>query len=177
MPEIVSHTTPPQPHACSAARTVFCISIAMVIGPTPPGLGVILPATACTSAKSTSPTNREPPLATGSLMRFTPTSTTTAPPPPPGLTQARLHEPRKPHRRYQNVRSPAVAGKVARGGMANRHRGIGVLFLLAEQRPQRLADNISTPQHHHSRTGNGNPRAHQQLPNPRRRAGHKARRV
>jgi hypothetical protein len=31
-------------NAISAARTVFCISMAMVMGPTPPGLGVILPA-------------------------------------------------------------------------------------------------------------------------------------
>src|ERR1051326_2267464 len=68
--------------AISAARTVFCISIAIVIGPTPPGLGVMLPAIGWTPAKSTSPTKREPLFAVASLTRFTPTSTTTA----PGLT-------------------------------------------------------------------------------------------
>lgn len=31
--------------AISAARNVFCMSMAMVIGPTPPGTGVIAPAT------------------------------------------------------------------------------------------------------------------------------------
>jgi hypothetical protein len=33
-----------------AARTVFAISMAMVIRPTPPGTGVIAPATAAASA-------------------------------------------------------------------------------------------------------------------------------
>src|SRR5207247_2912385 len=65
--------------ASSAARTVFCISIAIVIGPTPPGFGVIMPATGWTRAKSTSPTSRAPPLASGSRTRLTATSTTTAP--------------------------------------------------------------------------------------------------
>src|SRR5262245_30381234 len=47
-------------HRCSdsfsAAVTVFSRSIAVVIGPTPPGTGVIIPATSLTSSKSTSPT-------------------------------------------------------------------------------------------------------------------------
>jgi|GEM_PF-2729788 len=41
-----------------AARTVLCISIAIVIGPTPPGTGVIREALAETASKSTSPTSR-----------------------------------------------------------------------------------------------------------------------
>ena len=53
--------------------------MAMVIGPTPPGFGVILPATARTASKSTSPTSFEPVFEPGSEIRFTPTSTTTAP--------------------------------------------------------------------------------------------------
>src|SRR5216110_58781 len=40
----------------SAARTVLRMSIAIVIGPTPPGLGVILPAMGSKALKSTSPT-------------------------------------------------------------------------------------------------------------------------
>lgn len=40
--------------------TVFRISIATVIGPTPPGTGVMKPATSLAAAKSTSPTNFEP---------------------------------------------------------------------------------------------------------------------
>jgi hypothetical protein len=42
----------------SAARSVFFISMAMVIGPTPPGTGVINPATSFASLKLTSPTRR-----------------------------------------------------------------------------------------------------------------------
>ena len=51
----------------------------MVIGPTPPGTGVMAPATASASAKSTSPTRREPDLREASAMRLMPTSITQAP--------------------------------------------------------------------------------------------------
>ncbi|MNG20438.1 hypothetical protein D3C84_1046920 [compost metagenome] len=41
----VSHTRhTPIPYAFLAAFSVFCISIVIVIGPTPPGTGVIAPA-------------------------------------------------------------------------------------------------------------------------------------
>lgn len=43
-----------------AERTVFFISMATVIGPTPPGTGVITPATFDASSKFTSPTKRWP---------------------------------------------------------------------------------------------------------------------
>src|SRR2546423_1148065 len=65
--------------AISAARTVFSISIAIVIGPTPPGTGVIFEATSRTDSKSTSPCSRVPVLVPGSLTRLVPTSITTAP--------------------------------------------------------------------------------------------------
>jgi len=42
---------------CRHALIVFDISIAIVIGPTPPGTGVIAPATFETLSKSTSPTS------------------------------------------------------------------------------------------------------------------------
>src|SRR5213075_2762550 len=61
-----------------AARTQFSSSMAIVIGPTPPGTGVIQPATSLTAAKSTSPAR----LPSGS--RLMPTSMTQA----PGLTIA-----------------------------------------------------------------------------------------
>jgi hypothetical protein len=41
---VPNRQVPVQLAAISAARTVFCRSMAMVIGPTPPGLGVIFPA-------------------------------------------------------------------------------------------------------------------------------------
>ena len=62
----------------SAASTVFDISMAIVIGPTPPGTGVIQPATSAAAAKSTSPAS----LPSGK--RLMPTSITQA----PGLTMA-----------------------------------------------------------------------------------------
>src|SRR5690606_13683154 len=61
----------------SAATTVLVSSIAIVIGPTPPGTGVIQPATSLTLSNSTSPTVLPSRL-------LIPTSITTA----PGLTQS-----------------------------------------------------------------------------------------
>ena len=54
----------------------------MVIGPTPPGTGVIAPAMPCASAKATSPTSLDLPPGTAILLM--PTSMTTA----PGLIQS-----------------------------------------------------------------------------------------
>ncbi|MCU1478873.1 MAG: hypothetical protein JWQ64_3566, partial [Subtercola sp.] len=42
-------------YCSSAARSVLLSSMAMVIGPTPPGTGVMRPATSATAPKSTSP--------------------------------------------------------------------------------------------------------------------------
>src|SRR5262245_63467155 len=61
------------PCATRAACSVLCISITIVIGPTPLGTGVIIPATSLTASKSTSPAS----LPSG--RRLMPTSTTTAP--------------------------------------------------------------------------------------------------
>src|SRR5579862_1892703 len=69
----------PDSWASRAAITVLASSIVIVIGPTPPGTGVIAPATSLTLAKSTSPTSL---LST----RVVPTSITTA----PGLTISAL---------------------------------------------------------------------------------------
>src|SRR2546423_7434693 len=65
--------------AISAAHTVFSINIAIVIGPTPPGTGVIFDATSRTPSKSTSPRRRVPDFELASETRFVPTSITTAP--------------------------------------------------------------------------------------------------
>src|SRR5690606_36687408 len=62
-----------------AARSVFCSNIVIVIGPTPPGTGVIASATSAASSKCTSPTSRYPRFALGSSTRLMPTSMTTAP--------------------------------------------------------------------------------------------------
>src|SRR5690606_23476621 len=68
-----------RPFACLQLSTVFHSSIVIVIGPTPPGTGVICDALRLTASKSTSPTRRKPLLRLGSSTRFTPTSMTTAP--------------------------------------------------------------------------------------------------
>eukprot|EP00951_Prasinocladus_malaysianus_P046853 scaffold648002_cov39-Prasinocladus_malaysianus.AAC.1 len=49
-----------QPRAFLAPCTALDMSMAMVIGPTPPGTGVICEATALASAKFTSPTSLYP---------------------------------------------------------------------------------------------------------------------
>src|SRR5690606_34918794 len=75
------------PAARKAARKALAMSMAMVIGPTPPGTGVIAPATLSTEEKSTSPTSRVlPSPLSGATTRLMPTSTTVA----PGLTQSPL---------------------------------------------------------------------------------------
>ena len=53
--------------------------MAIVIGPTPPGTGVMSDATWRTPSKSTSPTSRVPLAVCSSGIRFIPTSITTAP--------------------------------------------------------------------------------------------------
>ena len=65
--------------AASANLSVFFNKEAMVMGPTPPGTGVIFEATREALSKSTSPTKRRPDFRDASGMKFVPTSTTTAP--------------------------------------------------------------------------------------------------
>ena len=67
------------PTECRARLTVFFISIAIVIGPTPPGTGVMADATVLTASKSTSPTMRYPRFLVASGRSLMPTSITTAP--------------------------------------------------------------------------------------------------
>src|SRR4029077_3834043 len=62
-----------------AALTVFAINMAIVIGPTPPGTGVIAAVFGATSSKATSPPSRQPRGAAASSTRLMPTSITTTP--------------------------------------------------------------------------------------------------
>ena len=61
------------------AWRVFSIKDAMVMGPTPPGTGVIQLHLGATLSKSTSPVRRLPDFFVASAMRLMPTSITTAP--------------------------------------------------------------------------------------------------
>src|SRR3546814_18625921 len=65
------------PSRKQAAVKVFCSRQAMVIGPTPPGTGVITPAVSPAEAKCTSPTHLVLPSSFGT--RLIPTSNTAAP--------------------------------------------------------------------------------------------------
>mmetsp|Transcript_44982 Transcript_44982/g.97711 ORF Transcript_44982/g.97711 Transcript_44982/m.97711 type:complete len:200 (+) Transcript_44982:163-762(+) len=71
---------------CLARPMVFLSSMAMVIGPTPPGTGVIFDATARASLKATSPTSLWPSFLVESSTALIPTSMTTQ----PGLSQSPL---------------------------------------------------------------------------------------
>mmetsp|Transcript_11284 Transcript_11284/g.30262 ORF Transcript_11284/g.30262 Transcript_11284/m.30262 type:complete len:260 (-) Transcript_11284:765-1544(-) len=64
---------------CRAKLSVFFKSMAIVIGPTPPGTGVMCAATPCASAKFTSPTKRWPNFLVASSTALMPTSMTTQP--------------------------------------------------------------------------------------------------
>ena len=59
-----------------AALTVLCIKQAIVIGPTPPGTGVILSTISKTLLKLTSPTNFDSLLLVIDLVNFNPVSYT-----------------------------------------------------------------------------------------------------
>jgi len=74
------------------ALTVFLMSMATVMGPTPPGTGVIMEAIGETDGKSTSPTSRWPDFLAGSATRLIPTSITTA----PGFTKSAVTNPGRP---------------------------------------------------------------------------------
>ena len=95
-----------------AAQSVLRSSIAMVIGPTPPGTGVIAPATSATASKSTSPTSP-------SSSRLVPTSITAA----PGLTKSPA--PARAARRRPPGRPPARTpprGRASASGRWSRWR-------------------------------------------------------
>src|SRR6516225_6728026 len=73
-----------RPRRRQAARNVLSNRQAIVIGPTPPGTGVIAPATLLADEKSTSPITRARPSGLGAGLM--PTSMTVA----PGLIQSPL---------------------------------------------------------------------------------------
>mmetsp|Transcript_105162 Transcript_105162/g.282587 ORF Transcript_105162/g.282587 Transcript_105162/m.282587 type:complete len:270 (+) Transcript_105162:230-1039(+) len=68
-----------RPTLCRARFSVFFSSMAIVIGPTPPGTGVIHEAMPWAAAKSTSPTRRCPSFFEASSTALMPTSMTTQP--------------------------------------------------------------------------------------------------
>ena len=127
------------PPPCGAPpATVFSISMAMVIGPTPPGTGVMSAARSRAAANSTSPTSLP------SAMRLVPTSMTTA----PGLIQAPRIELRAADRRDQHVGARRPRPRRSRGArVADGHRRVA----LEQQEGDRLADQVAAADHHGAR--------------------------
>jgi hypothetical protein len=115
-------------NAISADWIVFTSSVVTVIGPTPPGMGVILEARRETLSKSQSPTSRRQ----GS--RFIPTSMTKAPVLTIGPT-IKLGQPAAATR----MSSRMVNCARSRACMADRCRGVA----LHEHECHRLADDVA----------------------------------
>ena len=90
-------------------------------GPTPPGTGVIAPATCTASAKATSPTIFVLPSPfSGAGTRLTPTSITNA----PGLIQSPLHHLSPADGGDKNIGAARYGGEFARPGMSHGDRRI-----------------------------------------------------
>ena len=118
----------PRRAACAcAASSVLRSSIAIVIGPTPRGTGVISAARSEAASKSTSPTSP-------SSTRLMPTSITVA----PSLTQSPWTMRGRPTAAIEHVGAPADAGQVARARVADGHRRVARQQHLRD----RLADEV-----------------------------------
>ena len=100
-----------RPRSRAAPSTQFRSSMAMVIGPTPPGTGVRCEAVAAQLAKSTSPTSRYPRFFEASSTALIPTSMTTA----PGFSQAPCTYSAIPHAATTMSASRIRAGASASG--------------------------------------------------------------
>src|SRR5262249_1968959 len=120
-----------------AACTVLYRSMVIVIGPTPPGTGVIFDATPRTASKSTSPTSLP------SASRFIPTSTTPSPALRPGRDHVGLQDPRLPDGHHDHVGLARQRADVAAAAVADGDGGVGPLRLLHQDQRQRLADDVA----------------------------------
>ena len=140
---------------------VFSIRQAIVIGPTPPGTGVIAPAMAAASPNATSPTSRP------SGSRFTPTSITVA----PGAIQSPRTSSGRPTAATNDVCPAAFGGEIAGARMRDSDRGIG----RHQQRGHRPAHDGRSSQHQGAGAFQRDAGFRQQLHHPKRRAGHQAR--
>ena len=118
----------------SAARSVLASSIAIVIGPTPPGTGVIH------AARSWPPRNRRRRRACRPALRLMPTSMTIA----PGLIQSPCTNYGLPTAATSDVRLAHDARQIARRRMADRHRAARHQQL-ERHRP---ADDVRLPDDH-----------------------------
>ena len=132
-----------KPAIAQAARTVLASRQAIVIGPTPPGTGVIAPAISVTSAKATSPTMRDlPPSCRHPVDADVDHGGA-------GLDPIAPHHLRSSDRREQHVGAAADRRQIARLGMRHRHRRV----LRQQELRQRLADDVGAADHHRLEPG------------------------
>ena len=168
----------PAARRSSAALIVFAMSIAIVSGPTPPGTGVIAPATSATSG-CTSPTSTDPCARTAraaDALREKSLCATL------GIghevdadvddRRARLDErsaARSPGRPSAATRMSAVAataGKILRARMANRHGRVA----MQQKHRDRLADDVAAADDDRMLAGDVDAAALQQFDDAGRRA-------
>ena len=141
-----------------ASVVVLLSSIAIVIGPTPPGTGVIAEATSFTASKSTSPTR---PFS----VRLMPTSMTDG----PRLHHRRGYRMGSTDRGHEDVGLEGVTLEILRPGVADGHRRIRTGFLLDQKRGQRLTDDVRATDDHDIRAVGLDVGAQQHLLDPGRR--------
>ncbi len=129
--------------AISAARTVLLSSIAMVIGPTPPGFGVIAPATWLHRLEIDVADEPVAVLRRGIIDAVHADIDDDR----ARLDHVGLDEMRLAHRGDEDVGAAAMLGDVFAARMEQRHGRVGVLVLLQEDRRHRLADDVAAAQH------------------------------
>ena len=117
--------------------------MAMVIGPTPPGTGVIAPATSAASSKATSPTSRPLPSSVGDAVDADVDD-----------GRARLDPVAPDHLRPADGGDDDVGPPHDRGQVAGARMGDGHGAALAEQQLRhRLADDVGAADHHRVEPG------------------------
>ena len=140
----------------SKACRVFLRSMATVMGPTPPGTGVMAEATGATESKSTSPTSFP-------STRLIPTSITTA----PGLTISPVIRRGATNCRDQDVGATRLGGEVRGAGVADGDRGMA----MEQEEGDRLPDDLAPPHHDRVSSCDLDLLPIQKLQDTRRRAG------
>ena len=115
------------------------MSIVTVIGPTPPGTGVMAEAFSLTGSKSTSPTRRKP-LGEDVIGHAVDADVDDD---AAGGHHLGLDGPGHAHGRDEDIGLEREPAEVRRRGVAHGHRGVGALALLDEHGRQRLADDVA----------------------------------
>ena len=137
----------------------------MVIGPTPPGTGVIAPATVAALSKCTSPTSRVlPSPRSGASIRLMPTSITVA----PGLIQSPGTISGRPDGGHHDISPPHGGGQIPGARMRDGH-GAAVA---QKQVRHGFADDIAAPDDHGVKARQAAVMVAQHHQTAKRRAGH-----